>query len=124
MRLAAFPMARPQSPAIALADPGMRHPMTSGPPLHPMTGDPFVPAADPAPITAHPDISRRGRDADDFDARRRRRNHDNPTRIVTLVGHHHASWQYDSTDEAHGYNRPSPGALIHKDTTSFKTMDG
>jgi hypothetical protein len=58
-----------------------------------MAPDPLVPAANPIPIAVDPYIARRGCDTDDLDPRRRRRDHDHATNIVTLIGDDHTSRQ-------------------------------
>ena len=52
--LAALPVARPQAPAVALANPGMRHPMTSGAALHPMARRPIRAGRPPSPNNRPP----------------------------------------------------------------------
>ena len=71
----------------------MRDPMMSGAGRYPVAFDPFMPAANPVPISSDPNKSWRGRYAYHFYARRRRRDHHYPVGIVTLIGYDHASRQ-------------------------------
>src|SRR3984885_13983022 len=91
--LAALPVSGLHAPAVALAHPLVGDPVPSGTGRFPMTGRPFVAVADPAPITAQPYVSRRRRFTDGLDTRRRRRNHDHPAGIMSLIGSNHAGRQ-------------------------------
>jgi hypothetical protein len=91
--LAAFPVSGLHAPAITLTHPLMRDPMMPGTGRHPVAFYPFMPAANPVPISPDPNKSWRGRYAENFYARRRRRDHHYPVGIVTLIGNDHASGQ-------------------------------
>ena len=80
-----LPVARHHAPAVALAHPLVRRPCVAGPRRGPAAVDPDVAVAHPVPVAAQPDVARRGCDAVDFLARRRRRHQDDATHVVTLV---------------------------------------
>lgn len=103
-------MTRPQPPAIALPDPCVCDPMPARPRGRPMTGNPFVAVTDPSPISTQPHVSRRGRRADHFDARRGRRNHDHTSRIVALIGNHDAAGQHGARKQG---EKPTKGMQTH-----------
>jgi hypothetical protein len=52
--------------------------------------------ADPTPVTSHPDVTGNGRYADDFLARRRRRDHHDAPGVMPLIRHD------DATGKRHG----------------------
>lgn len=78
-----------------------------------MAADPHMPAANPIPVAAGPDIAGIRRHADDFDARRRRCEHDDPARIVSLIGDNHASGQSHAEHEAEKGSCDYGLAVIH-----------
>jgi hypothetical protein len=63
-----------------------------------MARDPHMAAADPIPISARPHIAGR-HNADNFNPRVRRCDHDDAPGIMTLIGDHHARGQRHSHDE-------------------------
>src|ERR1700679_4130705 len=83
--LAALPMTGMHAPAVAGAHPGVSNPVIAGSTGGPAARDPFMAAADPVPISADPNPAGRRRDTHHFDTRRRRRDHDDPSDIVTLI---------------------------------------
>jgi hypothetical protein len=106
-------MAGPHVPSIALADPLMSDPMTSGMGRRPVALDPFMPTADPIPISADPYISRRRCYADDLDTGRRRRHHHYSVGIImTLIRYDHAPRQ---GHDKHQTGCAPPLTLIHDD---------
>jgi hypothetical protein len=66
---------------------------------HPMACDPHMAAADPTPISAGPHVAG-WHNADNFNPRLRRCDHDDAPGIVTLIGDHHACGQRRSDDES------------------------
>lgn len=79
----------------------------------PVALDPFMPAADPIPISADPYISRRRGYPDNLHTGRRRRHHDHSVGvIVALIGNDHAPRQGHRQDQTGG---AQPLALIHDD---------
>src|ERR1700722_1400769 len=97
--LAALPMARMHAPAVTGPYPCMIDPMITVSAGSPAARDPHMPAADPIPISADPDISGIRRSANYFNTRRRRGDHDDSTGIVTLIGHDHTCGQRHGDDE-------------------------
>lgn len=91
----------------------MPDPVISLPPGDPAPADPLVATADPTPVTPDPNVTGSGRDADDFDTRRRRRDHHDSARIVILVGSDHASRQHQTDEKAESQSCVYPVALIH-----------
>jgi hypothetical protein len=85
----------------------MRDPMMSGTGRYPVAFDPLMPASNPVPISPDPNKPWRGRYAYHFYAWRRRRDHDYPVGIVTLIGHDHASRQGHRKHQA-GYQTRAP----------------
>lgn len=93
---AAFPMPLREMPTIALMHPTVRHPSLAGMRALPVTANPFVPTACPAPIAAQPDVSRGGRGPVFLYARWRGSNRDNRAYVVPVRGRgsDHASTEY------------------------------
>jgi len=81
----------------------------------PTAGDPFVAFAGPVPISAEPNISRRGRYADDLLSRRRRRHHHHAVDIVSLVGYDDASCKNDAQAQTGRQAHVEPWVSIHSD---------
>jgi hypothetical protein len=70
-------------------------------------------AADPIPISADPDVSCVRRGADNFDARRGRRDHHDSPGIVPLIRDDHASGQRHAEHEPEKASCENRFALIH-----------
>jgi hypothetical protein len=100
MRLAALPMPRMHAPAVTGPHPCMIDPVIPMSAGRPTARDPHMTAADPIPISADPDVSGVGRGAGNFHTRRRRRDHDDSTGIVTLIGRHDTCGQCHCDDKA------------------------
>lgn len=80
-----------QSPAVALANPLVRHPVVAGTARDPMAPNPYMAATHPVPVAADPSESRlRGR-THDFDPGRGRRNHHHAVGVMPLIRFDHAT---------------------------------
>src|ERR1700683_1351813 len=101
------------APAVALPNPLIGHPMTTGTRSRPMTGGPFIASPGPVPISGQPHLARHGRFTDDFLLRRRRRDHHHAIDIMTLVRGHRATKQSQATAQAADRSRIAPDALVH-----------
>ena len=115
MPLTPLPMAGFHAPAIALSYPLMANPMVSGTGRRPVARDPFMPIANPVPIAAQPNISRRRCDTDDLNARHRRRDHHHPIGIVPLIGNDHAPSECHRKHQAGRQTRDQALTLIHNE---------
>jgi hypothetical protein len=93
---AALPMPLGEMPAIALMHPMVRHPSLVGMRVLPVTANPFVPTAIPAPVPAQPDVSGGGRGPVFLYARWRGSNCDNRAYVIPVrgCGSDHASAEY------------------------------
>src|SRR5450432_2727111 len=111
--LAVLPMAGPHAPAVTCAHPRMADPVIARSAGYPATVDPHVAAAHPVPISAHPHIARVRCNADNFDSRLRRCDHDNAPGIVTLIGDHHACGKRHCDDETDHSGCEHRLALVH-----------
>ena len=89
--------------------------MMSGMGWDPVAFDPFMPATDPIPISPYPNEPGRGWYAEDFYARRRRRDHHDPVGIVTLVGNDHASCQGHRQRQGECRTQSEQITVIHHD---------
>jgi hypothetical protein len=90
--------------------------MPSRPRRRPMTRHPFMAISDPSPISTQPDVSRLGRHADDFLAWRRRCDHDNTARIMSLIGNDDAASEYGARKQA---ENPTRCVQTHVDNQLF-----
>ena len=88
------------APAVACPHPGMIDPVIPVSAGGPAARDPYMAAADPVPVSAHPDLPCIRRGTGNFHAYRRRRDHDDAPDVVTLIRDHHAGWQRQRDDEA------------------------
>jgi hypothetical protein len=119
--LASDPVSWAHAPTVAFAYPGVRLPVVSGPASVPAAWYPDVSAADPIPVSTDPDVARIRRDADHLDARRRRRNHDDASDVVTLIGYDHASAQRDAESSGQYRGGKYSLTLIHEHFQLSKT---
>jgi hypothetical protein len=79
-----------------------------------------VPTADPIPISAQPDISRRRRFSNDLHARRRRRHHHHAIGVVTLIGNDDARCKPDTEHEGARQTCAEPPTRLPEVTIEYE----